>query len=64
MGGSIHQRSYGERASAHPNPAAQHLLYIIERKKTNLCVSVDVAAKTDFLAIIDIVGPFVCMIKA
>jgi orotidine-5'-phosphate decarboxylase len=36
----------------------------MERKKTNLAVSVDVTKTEDFLAIIDVVGPYVCLIKA
>ncbi|KAH7929416.1 Orotidine 5'-phosphate decarboxylase [Leucogyrophana mollusca] len=35
----------------------------MERKQTNLSVSVDVTKAKDFLAIIDTVGPFVCLIK-
>ncbi|KAH8105913.1 humps family-domain-containing protein [Cristinia sonorae] len=55
--------SYEERAKRHPNPAAKALLETIVRKKSNLCVSVDVTGKADFLNIIDIVGPYVCLIK-
>ncbi|GAV98940.1 orotidine 5 -phosphate decarboxylase [Lentinula edodes] len=35
----------------------------MERKKSNLAVSVDVTKSKDFLAIIDAVGPFVCLVK-
>lgn len=35
----------------------------MERKKTNLAVSVDVTTSADFLTIVDAVGPFVCLIK-
>lgn len=35
----------------------------MERKKSNLAVSVDVTKSKDFLAIVDAVGPFVCLIK-
>ncbi|EIN10416.1 Orotidine 5'-phosphate decarboxylase [Punctularia strigosozonata HHB-11173 SS5] len=57
-------QTYAQRAQKHANPAARQLLETIERKQTNLCVSVDVIKKADFLAIIDAVGPFVCLIKA
>ncbi|KAJ7638957.1 Orotidine 5'-phosphate decarboxylase [Roridomyces roridus] len=60
---SPHLRTYAERALQHKNPAAKLLLETIERKKSNLAVSVDVASAKDFLAIIDVVGPFVCLIK-
>jgi len=35
----------------------------MERKKTNLAVSVDVTSSSDFLSIIQTVGPYVCLIK-
>jgi orotidine-5'-phosphate decarboxylase len=61
---TAHLRTYAERASRNASPAAKQLLEVIERKQSNLCVSVDVIGKHDFLAIVDVVGPFVCMIKA
>ncbi|EGO02192.1 hypothetical protein SERLA73DRAFT_178009 [Serpula lacrymans var. lacrymans S7.3] len=60
---SPHLQTYEQRAKKHGNPAARKLLETMERKKTNLSVSVDVTKKKDFLAIIDVVGPFVCLIK-
>ena len=57
-------QSYGARAAKHQNPAAQALLITMDRKKTNLCVSIDVTTKSAFLAIVDAVGPYVCLIKA
>jgi hypothetical protein len=64
MSPPIHLQSYSERAAKHPNAAARQLLETIQRKQSNLCVSVDVTAKADFIAIVDVVGPFVCMVKA
>lgn len=58
-----HFQSYAARAKNHTNPAAKQLLDTIERKKSNLCVSVDVTKSLDFLAVIDTVGPYVCLIK-
>ncbi|KAI0796738.1 Orotidine 5'-phosphate decarboxylase [Abortiporus biennis] len=55
--------SYGERARLHKSPAAKALLEVIERKKSNLCVSVDVTKQADFLKVIDVVGPYACLIK-
>ncbi|KAI0736174.1 Orotidine 5'-phosphate decarboxylase domain-containing protein [Fomitopsis betulina] len=60
---SVYQQTYARRAEKHTNPAAKALLETIERKKSNLCVSVDVSKQADFLRIIDVVGPYVCLIK-
>lgn len=59
-----HTASYSERIHHFTNPAAKLLLQTMERKKSNLAVSVDVTKFKDFLAIVNAVGPFVCMIKA
>lgn len=59
-----HTRSYGERAQNATNPTAKLLLETIERKKSNLAVSVDVTNSGDLLAIIEAVAPYVCLIKA
>jgi len=56
--------TYANRANTQINPAAKELLETIERKQSNLCVSVDVTSSKDFLAIIDAVGPYVSLIKA
>ncbi|KAJ3710422.1 orotidine-5'-monophosphate decarboxylase [Lentinula raphanica] len=58
---SFLRQTYGQRIQNHTNPAAKLLLETMERKKTNLAVSVDVVKSKDFLAIIDAVGPFVCL---
>ncbi|EKM80136.1 hypothetical protein AGABI1DRAFT_120163 [Agaricus bisporus var. burnettii JB137-S8] len=55
--------AYADRATRHKNPAAKLLLETIHRKRSNLAVSVDVTQSSDFLAIIDAVGPLVCLIK-
>ncbi|KAF7792921.1 hypothetical protein EIP86_004023 [Pleurotus ostreatoroseus] len=60
---SARTQTYAQRASKNPNAAARALLEAIERKKSNLCVSVDVTDKHHFLRIIDTVGPYVCLIK-
>ncbi|KAG9317427.1 humps family-domain-containing protein [Chiua virens] len=59
-----HLRSYQDRIQNHSNPATRALLHVMVKKKTNLSVSVDVTRKKDFLAIIDAVGPYICLIKA
>jgi orotidine-5'-phosphate decarboxylase len=59
-----HLKTYGQRAARHSNPAAKLLLQTIERKKSNLAVSVDLTKSSDFLKVIDAVGRHVCLIKA
>jgi len=59
----VQSLTYSQRAARHKNPAAKLLLETIERKTSNLAVSVDVTKTDDFLAIIDAVGPLVCLIK-
>jgi hypothetical protein len=59
-----HLQTYAQRAAKHPNAAARKLLEVMDRKKTNLCVSVDVTSKAEFLAIVDASGPLVCLVKA
>jgi hypothetical protein len=61
---AAHLRTYGDRAEDASNPTAKLLLQTMERKKTNLAVSVDVTTSSDFLLIIEAVGPYVCLIKA
>jgi orotidine-5'-phosphate decarboxylase len=56
-------KTYAERAAAHPNPTARKLLEIMDRKKTNLCVSVDVTKSADVLEVVRRVAPSVCMVK-
>ncbi|KAJ3812172.1 orotidine-5'-monophosphate decarboxylase [Lentinula lateritia] len=58
---SFLRQTYGQRIRNHTNPAAKLLLETMERKRSNLAVSVDVTKSKDFLAIIDAVGPFVCL---
>jgi len=56
-------KTYGERAAAYTNPTAKSLLEIMERKKTNLCVSVDVTTVKEVLEVVTRVGASVCMVK-
>ncbi|TDL29478.1 Orotidine 5'-phosphate decarboxylase [Rickenella mellea] len=56
-------RSYTERAGKFSNPAARQLLEVMARKQSNLCISVDVTLKGEFLEVVDAVGPYTCLIK-
>jgi orotidine-5'-phosphate decarboxylase len=60
---AAHLQPYSARLAAHSNPAARALLECIERKQSNLCVSVDVSTKAQVLEVVDAVGPSVCLIK-
>ncbi|CAO1612996.1 unnamed protein product [Sympodiomycopsis kandeliae] len=60
---SVATKSYSDRVASFSNPAAKQLLETMERKKTNLCVSVDVTKKADLLRVVDSVGPDVCLVK-
>lgn len=61
---SFTKQSYADRV-AHfgNNEAARLLLETMERKETNLCVSVDVTKKQDLLDVVDAVGQDVALIK-
>jgi orotidine-5'-phosphate decarboxylase len=63
MSPTNYNKSYGERAMKFTNPTAKSILETMERKKSNLAVSVDVTRTNDLLAIIDVVSPYVCLIK-
>lgn len=54
---------YAERIKYHSNPSAIKLLEIMERKKTNLCVSVDVITAEEILTVVRRVGASCCMVK-
>ncbi|KAG8693703.1 orotidine 5'-phosphate decarboxylase [Ceratobasidium sp. 394] len=60
---SAHLASYDDRIQNFSNPTAKKLLEIMRRKKTNLCVSVDVTTKASLLRIVDAAGPSVCVVK-
>nr|ADJ56351.1 orotidine-5'-phosphate decarboxylase [Pichia sp. JP-2008] len=55
--------TYTQRASTHPSPLARKLFRIIQEKKSNLCASVDVKTTAEFLALIDKLGPYICLVK-
>lgn len=63
MAPSVTKRTYENRAAAHPIPVAQQLLACAARKKTNLCISVDVTSKAALLRIAEASGPYICCVK-
>jgi len=61
---SIASQSYSSRiANFSKNEAAKALLETMERKQTNLCVSVDVTKKQDLLDVVKAVSSVVAMVK-
>jgi orotidine-5'-phosphate decarboxylase len=57
------RQSYASRAENFGNLAAKSLLECMERKRSNLCVSVDVTKKASVLRVAEAVAPFACLIK-
>ncbi|EJU06239.1 orotidine-5'-phosphate decarboxylase [Dacryopinax primogenitus] len=63
MSPQVQTQTYDVRLSNHTNPAARALLECILRKRSNLCVSVDLSTSAELLEVVDAVGPSVCLIK-
>ena len=57
------RQTYAQRTGNFSNVAAKRLLETMERKQSNLCVSVDVTKSSDFISVIDAVGPYIALIK-
>ena len=55
--------SYEERSAGHKSVIAKKLLDTIVAKKSNLCASADVRTTDELLALLDKVGPYICMAK-
>ena len=55
--------TYTDRVGYTQNPTAQHLLKLMDVKKTNLCVAADVVTKFELLALADTLGPEICIFK-
>ena len=60
---AITTQTYAQRSAKHVNPTAKRLLAIMERKQSNLCVSVDVTTAQEALEVVRRVGKSVCMVK-
>ncbi|KAG7192123.1 orotidine 5'-phosphate decarboxylase [Scheffersomyces spartinae] len=59
----VNTQTYTERASSHPSAVAQRLLKLMDEKKSNLCASVDVKTTSELLALIEKLGPYICLVK-
>ncbi|KAH0609644.1 uncharacterized protein H6S33_013130 [Morchella sextelata] len=56
-------RTYEARAETHPTEIGRRLLTIMATKKTNLCISVDLTDPDQILALVDKLGPQICLVK-
>ncbi|KAG8834884.1 orotidine 5'-phosphate decarboxylase [Serendipita sp. 399] len=63
MSSAIRRKTYLERSRGHSNPTAKKLLEIMDRKRSNLCLSIDVTKKEKLLKIVDAVGDSLCLVK-
>lgn len=57
------KKSYGERAGLCGNPTAKRLLTLMEKKRTNLCVSADFTRAEELLNFAEKLGPEICLFK-
>lgn len=55
--------TYEARAGVASHPLAKQLFNIMSAKSTNLAVSVDLTKSAEVLALVDKVGPHVCLVK-
>lgn len=56
-------KTYAQRAQAHKHPLAKQLLELMERKRTNLALSVDVTSSKELLRIVEAAAPHLCIVK-
>jgi uridine monophosphate synthetase len=55
--------TYKERAAITENAVTRKLFTLMHEKKTNLAFNPDVPTAAEFLALIDLVGPEICLLK-
>lgn len=55
--------TYSERAKFSLNQQGTRLFTLMEEKKTNLALSVDVISQKELLALADLIGPEICVLK-
>jgi len=63
MAPSFLTKSYSERAKVNNNACAKKLLELMDKKKTNLSVAIDITKKADIIRIADLLGPYICVLK-
>ncbi len=57
------KKSYTERAAICTNPVAKKLLLLMDKKKSNLCLSADATCAEKLLALAEKLGPEICVLK-
>lgn len=55
--------TYTQRAELCSNPTAKKLLFLMDEKKTNLCVAADSTTKAGMLEMAEKLGPEICIFK-
>lgn len=55
--------SYSKRAELQNNPVGKKLFQIIDQKQSNLALSADVIRKDELIALADLLGPKLCLLK-
>lgn len=55
--------TYSQRADLSANPVAKRLLKLMDKKKSNLCLALDVTSKKQLLYLADLLGPEICILK-
>ncbi|CUM65449.1 uncharacterized protein PRCAT00003088001 [Priceomyces carsonii] len=56
-------QTYEQRSESHNSHVARRLFKVIEDKKSNLCASVDVRTTEELLALVEKLGPYICLLK-
>ena len=57
------EKSYGNRIKNFRNETARKLFVIMEEKKSNLSIAMDVVTKKELLCLANLLGPFICCLK-
>jgi orotidine 5'-phosphate decarboxylase subfamily 1 len=52
-----------ERANRAPHPLARRLFTMMQEKETNLAAAIDTASQKELLAMADLLGPEICVLK-
>jgi orotidine-5'-phosphate decarboxylase len=55
--------TYGARAVQAQCALGRALLGLMERKRTNLCVAVDVTSSAELIRLARVLGPYICVLK-
>eukprot|EP00128_Syssomonas_multiformis_P008085 Colp12_sorted_trinity150504_noHs@20234 len=62
--GSTSKRlTYSARSQISVNACGKALFELMERKKTNLSIAADVSTKSELIALADLLGPYICVLK-